>query len=185
MMPIRHLYLVYLHSSKHRTFLNVTLSFSYNKSQRDALFLKFVFDKELYRFRTDLMSIVRSLNTVYTVIGICHDNFVDCQTEFQNCIEHLLALTYQTTPQKEKIVPKPLLFNKRRQKIKDSLNQVHTHKMRNLGNETYIGISLNFVNPLNAELSPICHLLALLGAHHILHVSRIRVNKDSNINFMQ
>ena len=33
-------------------------------------------------------------------------------------------------------------------------------------------------NPLNAELNPICHLLALLGAHHILHVSRIRVNED-------
>jgi len=31
-------------------------------------------------------------------------------------------------------------------------------------------------NPLNAELNPICHFLALLGAHHILHVSRIRVN---------
>ena len=31
-------------------------------------------------------------------------------------------------------------------------------------------------NPLNAELNPICHLLALLGAHHILHFSRIRVN---------
>ena len=31
------------------------------------------------------------------------------------------------------------------------------------------------INPLNAELKPICHLLALLGAHHILHVSRIRV----------
>jgi hypothetical protein len=30
-------------------------------------------------------------------------------------------------------------------------------------------------NPLNTELNPICHLLALLGAHHILHVSRIRV----------
>jgi len=30
-------------------------------------------------------------------------------------------------------------------------------------------------NPLNAELNPICHLLALLGAHHILHVGRIRV----------
>jgi hypothetical protein len=30
-------------------------------------------------------------------------------------------------------------------------------------------------NTLNAELNPICHLLALLGAHHILHVSRIRV----------
>ena len=32
------------------------------------------------------------------------------------------------------------------------------------------------INLLNAELKPICHLLALLGAHHILHVSRIRVN---------
>jgi hypothetical protein len=30
-------------------------------------------------------------------------------------------------------------------------------------------------NPLNNELNAICHLLALLGAHHILHVSRIRV----------
>ena len=27
-------------------------------------------------------------------------------------------------------------------------------------------------NPLNAELNPICPLLALFGAHHILHVSR-------------
>ena len=30
------------------------------------------------------------------------------------------------------------------------------------------------VNPLNAELNPICHLLTLLGVH-FLHVSRIRV----------
>ena len=30
-------------------------------------------------------------------------------------------------------------------------------------------------NPLNAEFNPICYLLALLGAHHFLHVSRIRV----------
>jgi len=30
-------------------------------------------------------------------------------------------------------------------------------------------------NPLNTELNPICHLLALLGTHHIHHVSRIGV----------
>jgi len=36
--------------------------------------------------------------------------------------------------------------------------------------------SMTYVfNPLNVELNPICHLLALIGAHHILHVSRIRV----------
>ena len=31
------------------------------------------------------------------------------------------------------------------------------------------------INPLNPELNPICFLLALLEAHHFLHVSRIRV----------
>ena len=31
------------------------------------------------------------------------------------------------------------------------------------------------INPLNAKLNPICCLLALLGAHCFLHVSRIRV----------
>jgi hypothetical protein len=36
-----------------------------------------------------------------------------------------------------------------------------------------------WISPLNAELNHICHLLALLGAHHILHVSRIRVNFHS------
>jgi hypothetical protein len=34
----------------------------------------------------------------------------------------------------------------------------------------------SFINPLNAELNPIRHLLALVGARHIVHVSRIRVN---------
>jgi hypothetical protein len=34
------------------------------------------------------------------------------------------------------------------------------------------------INPLNAELHPIFHLLALLGAHPILHVSMIRVKLD-------
>ena len=33
----------------------------------------------------------------------------------------------------------------------------------------------NWFNPLNPELNPICYLLALFGAHHFLHVSRIRV----------
>jgi len=36
------------------------------------------------------------------------------------------------------------------------------------------------MNPLNAELNPICQLLALLGAHPILHVSRIRVKEFYN-----
>ena len=39
------------------------------------------------------------------------------------------------------------------------------------------GISCNsLVNRLNAELNPICHLLALLGGATIVVVSRLRVN---------
>ena len=39
----------------------------------------------------------------------------------------------------------------------------------------------SLLNPLNAELNSICSLLALLGAHHILHVSRIKVNHANTI----
>jgi len=38
----------------------------------------------------------------------------------------------------------------------------------------------DLINPLNAELNPICHFLALLGAHRILHVSKIRVNTGNS-----
>ena len=37
------------------------------------------------------------------------------------------------------------------------------------------GLSVKVFNPFNAKLNPICHLLTLLGAHPILHVSRTRV----------
>ena len=40
------------------------------------------------------------------------------------------------------------------------------------------------ISPSNAELNPICHLPALLGAHHILHVSRIRVNFNVNLKLL-
>jgi len=38
-----------------------------------------LFDKELYMFRTDLLSIIRSFNTVFTAMGICHtSNVANC-----------------------------------------------------------------------------------------------------------
>jgi len=39
-----------------------------------------LFGKEIYAFRTDLLSIIRSLNTVLTAISICHThNIAVCQ----------------------------------------------------------------------------------------------------------
>jgi len=49
------------------------LCFLNNKSQQD---FQLYFGKELYMFRTDLLSIIRSLNTVFTTIGICHTSYV-------------------------------------------------------------------------------------------------------------
>jgi hypothetical protein len=43
----------------------------------------------------------------------------------------------------------------------------------------FLFIHTNYINPLNAELNPICYLLVLL-AHHFLHVSRIRVKFNSS-----
>jgi len=38
-----------------------------------------------------------------------------------------------------------------------------------------VGIYTVIIEPFNAELNPIRHLLALLETRHILHVSRIRI----------
>jgi len=37
-----------------------------------------LFGKDLNMFRTDLLSIIRSLNTVFTDISICHTSYVAC-----------------------------------------------------------------------------------------------------------
>jgi hypothetical protein len=39
----------------------------------------------------------------------------------------------------------------------------------------YVGRTV--LNPLNAELNSICHLLETLGTRHILHISWIGVNR--------
>ena len=60
--------------------------------------------------------------------------------------------------------------------------EMEYHQQRNYISElkekiesAYCHVTQIQINPLNTELNPICCLLALLGAHHFLHVSRIRV----------
>ena len=36
-------------------------------------------------FRTDLLSTIRNLNTVYTANGICHTSYVDCLLARSGC----------------------------------------------------------------------------------------------------
>jgi hypothetical protein len=41
-------------------------------------YFSILFPKEIYMFRTDLLSIIRRLKTLYTKIGICHTSYGDC-----------------------------------------------------------------------------------------------------------
>ena len=55
-------------------------------------------------------------------------------------------------------------------KIKIFQNFKHVCVIREVFCETF---------PLNADLNPIRHLLALVGARHVVHVSRIRVKAQN------
>ena len=57
-----------------------------------------------------------------------------------------------------------------------NVHPVHTWRYRTQVRRTAdASETFALFNPLSPELNPICYLLALLGAHHFLHVSRIRV----------
>jgi len=61
--------------------------------------------------------------------------------------------------------------------LRISDEKIPSHISKFIIDYQYFSVVLKGINPLNAELNPICYLLALLGAHHFLHVSRIRINK--------
>ena len=65
----------------------------------------------------------------------------------------------------ETLVPEPSAFE-----VELAIGKLKNHKSPGTDQ-----IPVELINPLNTELNPICHLLALLGVHHILHLSRIRV----------
>jgi len=55
---------------------------------------------------------------------------------------------------------------------------------RNILGDSNTKVNKDGIHRLRAELNPICHLLTLLGAHHILHVSRIRVKYNVLMIFL-
>ena len=59
------------------------------------------------------------------------------------------------------------------------------HLLALVGARHTVHVSRIRVNPLNAELNPIRHLLALVGARHIVHVSRLRVNLCAAQSFVE
>jgi hypothetical protein len=62
-------------------------------------YLSCLFGKELYIFRTDLLSIIRSLNTVFTAIGICHTGYVEWQIPIAvNTVVRLLMIDSKSVP---------------------------------------------------------------------------------------
>ena len=90
-------------------------------------------------------------------------------------------MTYasETWVLKENIIQKLLVFE--RKILRPIFGPTKENQIWRIKNNEELGKlikhenKVNDINPLNAELNLICHLLALLEAHHIFHVSRIRV----------
>ena len=72
--------------------------------------------------------------------------------------------------------------------VSDAVGQIYIYVIRRLKVNWIINCPISLMhgvtmkvhkdfNPLNAELNPICHLLALLGGATIVVVSRLRVNR--------
>ena len=52
-------------------------------------------------FRTDLLSIIRSFDTVFTATGICHATYVDCLLADSNVnMSKTCRITYQNKAEK-------------------------------------------------------------------------------------
>ena len=65
--------------------------------------------------------------------------------------------------------------------VSDIMDCFFSHCVTLLSTQNLQARELNWVsdiNPLNAELNPIRHLLALVWTRHLVHVSRIRVKDD-------
>jgi len=65
----------------------------------------------------------------------------------------------------------------------DDVSILFINQRSKMKEERSINSLYQIFNPLNSQLNPICHLLALLEAHHILHVSRIRVKLYTQLTF--
>ena len=63
-------------------------------------------------FWTDLLSIIRSLDTVYTATGICHTLYVDCLLKLRSSASSWLLLHKYITMQG----PQNVIFEKKRLK---------------------------------------------------------------------
>ena len=58
-------------------------------------YFSYLFDKVLYMFRTGPLSIISSISTLYTVIGICPASYVDCLLAWSGWILTMLTDSQQ------------------------------------------------------------------------------------------
>jgi len=101
------------------------------------------------------------------LLGIVIDDSLSWKLHTEQIIPKLSAVCYAVRSFKPYILHEILKMG-----YHSSFHSILTHELIFLGSSSY---SVKIFNPLNPELNPICYLLALLGAHHFLHVSRIRV----------
>ena len=123
------------------------------------------------------------LDNDYISVNIC----VTLLTKFNNylCVYmdlHLKTLTLKVCVDISKVMQVPFHFPDSGSTSPQTMPCLYFPQMYSRTYTLFFMVLIRpSFNPLTTELNPICHLLALLEAHHILHVSRIRV-KDSQVH---
>ena len=123
----------------------ITISVCWNTLSTDMYETYFSQNQFLRRTSVSIVRIIRNVNTLTWKIWVCLSMTSGCTYIYHSIFKRFYIMA--------------------------------TWKIeRRWENNTDMSMSLceRALNPLNAELNPICYLLALL-AHHFLHVSRIRV----------
>ena len=91
---------------------------------------------------------------------------------------HFRDVTLKVRPQRKRAATAPVMYSHIHLNVPIFLFiflTVTKAFLEPFSSPTYTSACGSVVNPLTPEPNPICYLLALLGAHHFLHVSRIRV----------
>ena len=99
------------------------------------------------------------------------------QTCFTKCVSEVLCSIHKDELKPFITMPKYLVLQKTYLINHDGFTPIHSGSRQSVYKQLALrsaGGSI-LINPLNHELNPICYLLALLGAHHFLHVNRIGV----------
>ena len=114
-------------------------------------------------------------NVQSVLSALLHRDLAPCDKESHHDELEFLKTTFRENVYSIKLIRCALNPAFRTSKPKGKPTSVAVHPYVQTTSVRLSRVLAKHIKPLNAELNPIRHLLALVGARHIVHVGRVRV----------